>query len=257
MKKLLIFFVAVTLVSIASANSLDIEFPSGNNFEAGTPVTFKVTLYDDSGAPIDGQIDIIIEDSAKRRILQTVSSKQIATIDLGEGTASGQGVITASFQDIKTIAFFEIGRQELASFELNENNNLIVKNIGNTPYTRTIQITIGETTGTQEANLEIGESTTYILIAPDGVYNIRVTDGQTSLIRSDVRLTGTGNVIGAIDDSASRGSPITSNPDQGDELSLVASLQRNKFIYVFVAVIFGAMILIAIERRYKKNVSRK
>ncbi len=260
MKKILTTLLILPLMLVIfptiSAISVDIEFPNGDSFEAGDPITFKATIYDDSSMPIDGFIEITIQDSEKRISKAEVNSKEVSTVEL-QSASSGQGIITASYEDAKAIAFFEIGRDEQAKFEL-DGNTLIVTNIGNTPYSRTISITIGSTTGTQTPNLEIGEKTSYRLIAPEGVYNIRVTDGKTSLIRSSVKLTGTGNVIGAIDDSSSRRSGITGtvSPNEGN-IALLSYIQDNKFVYVFIAVIFGAMILIAIERRYKRKLSSK
>lgn len=256
MKKVLsILPIILLVISFISATSIDIEFPNGDSFNAGDPITFKATLYDDNGLPIDGKIDVTIQDSEKRITKAIVDSKEVSTIEL-QSAASGQGVITVESQSTKSIAFFDIGREELAKFEL-VNSNLIVTNIGNTPYERTIKITIGETTGTQTPNLGIGESISYRLIAPEGVYNIRITDGKTSLIKGSVKLTGTGNVIGAIDDSASKRSGITGgvSPEEGD-IALLSYIQNNKFVYVFVAVIFGAMILVAIERNYKRKLKR-
>jgi hypothetical protein len=258
MKKLLFgMFIMVLVSSFISAYSINIEFPNGNAFSAGSPIIFKTTVYDDSGKSIDAQVNVEIQDSEKKITNTIVTSTEIKTISLKDPVSSGQGVIKASFQDAQTIAFFEIGREELAQFELN-GEKLIVKNIGNTPYARTIKITIGETTGTQTPNLGIGESISYRLIAPAGVYNIKVEDGiSPSLIRGGIKLTGTGNVIGAVDDSASKRSGITGgvSPEEGD-VALLSYLKNNKFVYVFVAVVFGAMILIAIERNYKRKISK-
>ncbi|MFH1327215.1 MAG: hypothetical protein ABIH59_03760 [archaeon] len=257
MRKILIFCLGIlVLLPLIAANSIDIEFPNGQEFEAGEPITFKATLYDNSKNPLDAQIQITIEDSEKRITRSSASSKEVASVTLREDTSSGQGIIRAKYQETEAIAFFEIGRKELVRFELEE-GKLIVTNIGNTPYSKTIKITIGETTGTQTPNLEIGESASYRLIAPEGIYNIRVTDGKTSLIRGGIQLTGTGNVVGAIDDSSSKRTGITGgvSPEEGD-IALLSYIKNNKFIYVFVGVIFAAVILIAIERNYKRRVGR-
>ena len=64
------------------------------------------------------------------------------------------------------------------------------------------------------------------------------------------------DVVGALDDSSSGRSGITGgiSPDEGN-IALLSYIKQNKFIYVFVAVIFGAMILVAIERNYKKRLN--
>lgn len=258
MKKIIIpLFALVFLSSLIAAQSLDIEFPQGNEFEAGEPIIFKVTLYNDQGNPMDSEIQVTVEDEERNaRTLKKVSSKEIVTLDLGEKASSGQGIITAEFEGVEAIAFFEIGRQEIASFKIKD-STLIVTNIGNTPYSRVIKITIGDTTGTQEANLDIGESASYRLIAPDGTYNIKVTDGKTTISKGNVKLTGTGQAIGAIDEAPSQRTGITgiTSPDESSDVAILSYLKRNKFVYVFIAVIFGAMILIGVERRYKKKAS--
>ncbi len=257
--KLLVYsLIAINLISLISASSIDIEFPGGSEFSAGEPITLKATLYDDSGKPIDGEIQITIEDSEKRITNTMVFSKEVAVVSLSESPSSGQGVITAEAEGFSpAIAFFEVGREEQAKFEI-VGGRLLVTNIGNTPYSKTIKITIGSTEGTQQANLDIGESVSYRLIAPDGEYNIRVTDGKTSLIQGGIKLSGTGNVIGAIDESTSQRSGITGGvgPEEGSDIAILSYLKNNRFIYVFVAVIFAGAILIAIERNYRRHAKK-
>jgi hypothetical protein len=257
MKKAFLSFAFMILFSsMIAAYSLDISFPNTNEFSSTDPITFKVTIYDDAKNQVDGQVAIEIQDSEKRITKTTVNSKELSSVKLVKDASSGQGIIKATYENTNTIEFFEIGREEKATFEL-EGTNLIVTNIGNTPYSRTISITIGETTGTQTPNLEIGQKISYRLIAPEGVYNIKVTDGDTSLIRGGISLTGTGNVIGAIDNSPATRSGITGgvSPEEGST-AILSYIKDNKFIYVFVAVIFGAMILVAIERNYKRKIGK-
>ena len=171
MKKTFIFLtLLIMLLGLASAKTIDIEFPNGDSFESGDSIVFKATLYNDEGNPIDGKIDVELQDSNRKISRTVVQSKDVASVVV-DNFASGQGVITAENEGTKGIAFFEIGRSENVKFELN-GNYLIVTNIGNTPYSKTIVITIGETKGTQTPNLEIGESVKYRLIAPEGSYNI-------------------------------------------------------------------------------------
>jgi hypothetical protein len=256
MKKILLFlFLTLTLTTIVSAQSINIEFPFGNKFEAGSDITFKITLYDANNKIIDDNVQIEITDSTKKIIDQTVKSNELIKISLGDKAGSGQGTITAKYQDFPTsIEFFEVGRKETVSFDL-QGDNLIIKNSGNTEYSKVIKITIGDTTRTKEITLGIGQSISYKLVAPDGTYNIKVTDGDASLIRSSVQLTGTGQAIGAIDDSASTRSPVTGgiSPSQQQDEALLGYIKNNTFVYVFVLVIFAATILLAIERRYKKK----
>lgn len=169
------------------------------------------------------------------------------------GASYGQGKITATYKDSTATGFFNIEINEIVKFEI-QGEKLIITNIGNTKYTKTVQIIIGETTGIKEPKLNIGESVSYRLIAPEGIYNIKVSDGKTSISQGEVKLTGTGKVIGALDERASSGAGITGiSPEENSETELFNYVKKSKFIYVFVLTIFGAMILLAIERRYRRK----
>ena len=110
MNKKTIFISFMLMISLVSANSLTIEFPKGEEFSAGEPITFKATIYDDSQKPIDGQINIVIEDSQKSTTTAIVKSKEVNSINLVDAS-SGQGLIKADYEGTQTVAFFEIGRQ--------------------------------------------------------------------------------------------------------------------------------------------------
>lgn len=260
-KTLLILAFLILFASLIAAESVSIEFPNGNKFEEKQPITFKATIYDDNSNPIEGEMLVTIEDAERNVIIEkTVSSKEVSSIDLGERAASGQGVIKITYNGKDYFEFFEIGKKELARFDI-EDNKLIVTNIGNTRYSKVIKITIGETESIKELELEIGESVSYRLIAPDGSYNIKVSDGPdgaADLIRSNVLLSGTGNVVAAIDDSASGGNSITGgiSPDENSDVAILSYIKNNTFVYIFIIVIFGAMILIAIERQYRKRAGK-
>lgn len=254
MKQLIFLIFTILALNLISATQVNIEL-SKSDFSAGDPIMFKVTAIDDQGKQINGEAAITIEDKERKAVVEkTIKLQDLISIDLGSQASSGQGIITATYQGIEAIEFFEIGQAELVKFELNS-NTLKVTNIGNTLYTRTIKITIGATTGTKQPSLEVGQSTTYRLVAPEGVYDIKISDGKNTLSRSSVKLSGTGQAIGAIDDTASKRAGLTGgvSPNEKQDEALLGYIKNNTFIYVFIAVIFGATILIAIERRYKKK----
>jgi len=251
-------FQILILPQSISAASLNIQFPeSGNSFAAGEKIKFLVSLYDNNTKPIEDEVIVILEDSIKKvTIEKKIQANNIVEIEM-QGASYGEGRIIAKYGDAQTEALFEIKIQELARFEIKE-DKLIITNIGNTKYVRTVYITIGETTGTKNVKLEVGESISYRLVAPEGTYRIKVNDGnsETELIKEGIYLTGTGKVIGAIDETPSERSPLTGGirPDENQDENLLSYMKNNgKFVYTFIVVIFGAMILLAIERRYKKK----
>ena len=228
-------------------------------FGAGENIAFIITLYDYQNNPIDGEISVVIEDADKKtKIEQTVLSKKLTSIDLGEEANSGQWDITAEYGSVKAVGVFFVKANEQIEVELNE-DVLTLTNIGNTRYTENIEIKIGGTSGIKEPRLNIGEKVSYRLIAPEGVYNIKViVDGAVIFSKTDVPLTGkglTGDVIGALDEETSQRSPLTGgiSPDEDSDEAILSYLRDSKFAYVFVLVIFGAMILLAVERNYRKR----
>ncbi len=257
MKKRLIAvcIILLALLSLVMAQENKIEISTTKeSFSAGESLTFKVSLYDAQNNPIDANVVVIIEDAEKRtRIERTIQSNKLIDINLGEKAKHGYWTITARYEDAEVTEFFTIEMNEEVRFEI-QGDKLIVKNIGNARYTKTIQIIIGETLGTKKIDLEVGEETSFRLIAPDGTYNIKVTDGKTTITRSSVALTG--NVIGILDEKLTTGgSPVTGGlrPKEGDE-SFYSTIRNQKFVYVFLLVVVGTAVLLAIERRYKKRV---
>ena len=134
---------------------------------------------------------------------------------------------------------------------------------GNTRYVKPFQIVIGDYVGeTQEFDLDIGGSKSFTLVAPKGTYNLKViVDGEVLYSKTDVPLEGkgfTGEAIGAIDDSTSQRSGLTGgiSPDEESHEAILGYLKDSKLTYVFVIVVFGTAILLAIERRYRKKVKK-
>lgn len=263
MKITIIFVAILVLLPLIAAETIGVEFPSNDNtFEPEEGIKFVVNIYDSNQQPIYNQdVLVVVEDQGKNvRKEETVKSGTPVVINLGEKAASGQGKITTTYGDLEpTISFFEIGEKELLKFELKD-SILTITNIGNTLYEKEINIIIGNTKpSTKQPNLGIGKSVSYRLIAPEGVYSITVDDGTNKQSWLSVPLSGaTGNVVAAVDDSASQRTGITGgiSPDEQSNEALLSYIQKNKFVYVFIFVIFGAMILLAIERRFKKKTGK-
>lgn len=255
MKKtgVIILFCILLFSLVAGANKIEIT-TNKDSFKPGENITFKVSLYDSGNNLIQGQAKIILEDAEKRaRIEKVVSANELVDIKLDDNAYSGYWKITASYSRDNEIAernaIFNVENNEKVNFEL-EGDVLTIENLGNIVYEKNIQIVIGDSLGSKRIVLDTGEKTNLRLTAPDGIYNIRITDGKETLTKSNVQLTG--NVVGVLDENAGEKSPITSiNPETNDNLENI--LKKNKFIYFFLAVIIGAAILLAVERNYRKK----
>lgn len=258
-KNLIILLCIIFLTSLIIAQNSKIEVSTAKDvFEAGEKITLKVSLFDENNKPINDNVNVILEDAEKTKIIEKqIPSNQFVEIELGEGATYGYWTIKAVYNDVEATGIFSIEANELAKFEIQE-DKLIITNIGNTEYTKTVQIRIGDTIGIKNPELTVSESISYRLIAPEGVYSIKITDGKTTLERSDVQLTGTGRAIGAIDERISQRSGITgiTSPGEKQDEELFSYFRNSSFVYVFVLVIFGAMILLAVERNYRKKADK-
>lgn len=249
--------VLLFFVSFASASTkISIEFLE-DGYEMDESISFRVSLLDEKNLPIREEVRVVLQDISRKEKVETiVKSGEIKMVDLGEKAHAGQGRLTAFYEGQEKEAFFIINPKELAEFKI-EGENLIVKNIGNTKYSRIVQITVGETIGTKEPYLDVGESTSYKLVAPEGSYSIKVTDGQTKLTSSNVQLTGigTGRVVGAIDEDALKRNPFTGvvNLDEDSAGDIVGYIRRSPIVYIFILTILATTILLAIERRYYRK----
>ena len=227
--------------------------PEEKIFRGGETIEIKATLYDDQNNLIDDEISVTIKDVRENILHETTisSNGNFQELKINENILPGQGTIILRYKETEIEESFFIAEDELAKFEIID-GKLIVTNIGNTKYTKKIYITIGDTTGTKSPNIGVGKSASYRLIAPEGNYNIRITDEITTISRGSVRLVGTGNVVGAIDESQSA-SEITGGISPDEDTDLTGFAKDSKFVNVFIIGIFGTMIPLTVERKLKKT----
>ena len=241
--------------SVYAPNKIKINMAQ-ETINPGENLTFSVEVYDDSNAQINTLVDISIEDANKNFVInKQIQSGKEETISLDKNAPFGYWKLVAKYTDsqdnkIEDYYLFNVEVKENVEFSL-DGDVLKITNFGNSVYEKTIQIVIGDTIGTKPVRLDIGESMTLRLTAPEGSYNIRVTDGKNTITRSNVALTG--NVIGILDSKSTSRTDITGgiNPDQDG--SFISFIKNKSVVYLFLAIIAGAAILLAVERNYRKK----
>jgi hypothetical protein len=185
----------IVLIGLVSANNIDIEI--GNIYAPGDVVEFRIVLYDDSTNVIDGKVDYVIQDYYTNIIDQgSVNSGEEVNFRLNEDSFPGLWKITANYQDIEKEGWFNVEELEKAEINL-EGSTLIISNIGNIPYSKRVDIYIGDNVQTALISLDVGVTKRVKLTAPDGDYDIRVVEqgsGEEAFKVSGVSLTG--NVVG-------------------------------------------------------------
>ena len=256
---LCILIASIILISVVSAQKLDVK-TTKETFKADENITFIVSLLDSQNSPIDAEVNVILESPNKNNNIETrVFTNKLSEISLRDKADYGSWKLTAKYEDLESNSLFFIEENELLKFSL-EGDVVKVKNIGNIKFAKKIDILIGDTRDQKEINLDVGEETSFRLLAAEGRYNVKITGGKTSITKSDVELRGlTGNIIGTLDEEMiSSDNPITGiNPEEETGVDgNITSRVRNSF-YIFIFVLVGAAVVLAIERHYRKRYSQK
>ena len=244
----LLFLFPVIAFAIAQDFVLDIKIDK-QIYSAGENVTFTVLLFENA-TPINDQVSISISDiSGETKITSTVFSNKDNLFYIEKDYISGYWQIFATYKDKTVKRFFSIGEREEASFKI-EDDKLIITNTGNVQYTKTVQILIGEKIITQKQNIKISGFKEIRLIAPSGSYGVQVTDGKETLTK-DVQLTGTGNVIGALDEELVKKRPLLGTVRESENDSFFVKNFTPAF--VFIGAVFALLILLYIEKVMRKK----
>lgn len=242
-------------VAIASAQEYSIDVKIN---QIGNNVTYQVILLKDSIAFQD-YVQVSISDiGSKKSFNQTVTSNQDNSFLIEKDFPSGYWKIEAFYQDKSVKRFFSVSEREEADFKL-EGEKVIIRNIGNVPYTKTVQILIGDKAITQKQYIDIGTYKEIRLVAPKGKYNVQVAvDGKTELSALDIQLTGTGQVIGALDQQLIDNQPTlgSARDIKGDN---IFSSKNFSIALIFIGAVFGLFVLLLIEKvmRQKRASSAK
>jgi len=254
MNKKEVFTLTLILFLSTFVLAQEVKFEVTSIKESYTPnenISVKVLVLDSSNKPIATEVSILLEDVEKRvSVKKNIPTGNFQQLILPENAPSGFWNVIATYKGQETKTSFLVESNEKVKFSIN-GDVLTITNTGNTRYEKDVQIIIGDSVGLKRPNLEIGESISFRLIAPEGTYNIRVTDGTSSIVRGSVSLTG--EVIGILDDRINQRTPITGGGPENLETSSYAFIKQNPFVYVFVLAVIGATILLAIERHYRKK----
>ncbi len=225
------FVLILVLIGGILAQSIDIEI--GQNYFPGDSVSFKINVYE-KNQKIKENVNFEIQDYYTEVIEKgTVTSDEKISFTLPDNAIRGYWAIVARYKGLEKKELFNVMELERANIQLN-GDELVVTNAGNVPYKKPIQISIGNHEETALVPLGIGETKKIKLTAPEGEYDIRVSDGTNynNLEFKGVSLTG--KVIGL------------EKSDKGN------FFQENKMISLFLIVI-GGLIVILFFRALKKN----
>ncbi|MBD3252396.1 hypothetical protein GF386_01560 [Candidatus Pacearchaeota archaeon] len=192
--QLLMFLLVIIFSAGISAEKIGIDID--NTYVPGEEMFINVILYDDDNNEIPGEVNFEVQNYYTDVIYSgRVNSGEGVVFKLPENSISGYWAVVASYKDVEAKELFNVQELEKADIRL-EKDKLIIANIGNVPYKKSLIISIGGHEETAVVPLEVGEKKEIRLTAPEGNYDVRVNDGtqKQDIVFKNVALTG--NVIG-------------------------------------------------------------
>ncbi len=194
----------------------------------GNAISFKVFLYDQANEEVQGDVSVVIKEPEDEIIMQQlVKTNEVITYPIEQNANPGYWKIEATFQQLNVRRLFYVENQELATFEI-IGDTLLIRNIGNTPYRKAVQIAIGDEVEIKELELDVGDERRFRLVAPDGIYRVSITDGEETLTLDTVSLTG--NAVGIISEKSGN------------------IFIRYPLVWIFIVIVFGMFVLMMFER---------
>jgi hypothetical protein len=163
---------------------------NNQNFNPGEEISFIAQLLDQTGITISDDVSIYMKDADEKILFEKIvkSGENIKYI-LPTNLTSGYYEITASSGDFSSSKKFFVNEKSIVSFEL-KNQTLAVKNIGNIPYNKDIQVELNGKPFVKRVILELGETKEYRLSGTNENYDVRISDGERELNQSGIALTG-------------------------------------------------------------------
>jgi class 3 adenylate cyclase len=177
--------------------SLDIAL-SNVNGSVDDNVTAKFFVYDQSGIIMEDGLKVeLIDPNGSIRYNGVVSTLDSFVISIDSNFTPGDWKVVSKLDDLYFSRIFTVSPSERLSYSVN-GNKLLVKNLGNVAYNKEVQLEIGGELQTFNVDLGLNEEKTFVLSAPEGNYDISVSDNSGKKVIGSSYLTG--NAISVSED---------------------------------------------------------
>ncbi len=160
----------------------DLAAVPGGNFSIG------VEIFDQSGVEMSGNVFVEIISPEGEEIESVVSAGEFVFVEFMSNSSVGTWKIVSRFDDLNVEREFEMLPLQKVEFDF-EDSVLVVRNVGNVLYNKSIEVLIGEEVMTLDLKINIGEVRKFSLKAPVGNWEVVVGDGEHEISRQ-VLLTG-------------------------------------------------------------------
>jgi len=200
----------------------------------GEDMGFKVTIKDQAGDDVAGNIGVKVYNVDNEVVFQKIlESGKEETLSFENNATPGYWRVEANAFGLFNQKLFYVEELAKARFEI-ENETLIITNIGNTIYRRPIEVSINDFKEIKNVDIGLGESMKLKLSAPEGEYEVKVSDGISEFVASGVPLTG--SIVGV--------------SELKREFNLVS---RYPIIWLFLMLVFGLFIFFMGRKVFRKK----
>ncbi|MEM4330791.1 MAG: adenylate/guanylate cyclase domain-containing protein [Candidatus Pacearchaeota archaeon] len=160
----------------------------------GEELKFKGEIYDQSGKPMEGIINVEIISPSKKVVLKkSLKSGEEGSFLFDTNATAGKWSISSSFQGIREEREFVINKKPLIKIEFfNETPIVSFKNVGNDEFIGNVSLEILNETRSLFLNIKPGEERKFSIYAPKGEHNIKIKIGEEDM---EKRVFLTGNSI--------------------------------------------------------------
>lgn len=212
--------------------SLEMLFEN-SEIEPGTSLKVKAVLRDQTGEKISSSSTIKLEDSdGKIRESAEVLTDEFFEFPIAYNEPPAEWSVTVSSNEITTEENVNIIEKEAIKTEL-INKTLIITNIGNVKYCKSVLVKIGEQPIDVDVCLDVDENQKYLLTAPDGKYKVEIVTDEGAM--SEV--------------TSLTGKTIQVKKAQGT----VVTLMKYPFVWIFIFFILGFVAFMVLRKGYKRS----
>jgi class 3 adenylate cyclase len=160
----------------------DLAAVPGGNFSIGAEI------FDQSGVEMNGNVFVEIISPEGEEIESVISAGEFVFVEFMSNSSVGTWKIVSQFDNLGVEREFEMLPLQKVEFDF-EDSVLVVRNVGNVLYNKSIGVLIGEETMNLDLKIDVGEVRKFSLKAPVGNYEVVVGDGEHEVSRQ-VLLTG-------------------------------------------------------------------
>lgn len=164
----------------------------------GSSLKVNSILHDQTGEAMNSTALITVKDSAENIIEQReITLTELFELTIKSNQPPEEWTIHAVSNELTAEEKFKIQANQEIDIQI-INKTVVVTNIGNVFYNRTLLVRVGDSPLNIQVELEVGESKKYI-INGDGEYNVRISDGDKEVSKV---MSLTGKTIGIREASA-------------------------------------------------------